>query len=80
MTDQASAKTAIRKRMFFAAERRGESGLRFGFQWCPNCKGRGELCVERSTDSAEIAAFEECLRCGGQRVVAVDGFQRDASA
>jgi DnaJ-class molecular chaperone len=80
MTDETSTKAAIRRRMFFAAEKRGESGLRFGFQWCPTCKGRGELCVERSTDGSRVAAFEECPSCAGERVVAVDGLPPDTGA
>jgi hypothetical protein len=34
MTSNQATKAEIRKRMFFASEARGESGDRFGFQWC----------------------------------------------
>jgi hypothetical protein len=68
MSADASTKTAIRKRLFFAAEQRGESGARHGFQWCAACRGRGEVCT-KGGGANESYAFELCAACCGERIL-----------
>jgi len=75
-----STKAAIRKRMFFAVEDRGESGMRFGFQWCSLCRGQGEICNERSIGGVHTAAFEICTNCKGERILAIQPPANNAGA
>ncbi len=62
-------KEAIRRRLFSAAVRRGDNTPQFGFQVCPNCSGRGSICMEREVDGRWVAAFEECPTCQGETMV-----------
>lgn len=73
-----ATKVAIRKRMFFATEARGETGARFGFQWCDQCRGLGEICIERSSNGVHTAGFETCTVCDGARVLATEPLATDA--
>lgn len=63
-------KIEIRKRLFFAAARKGVSQAH-GFQWCGNCRGSGEICVEHQRDSQAWAVFELCPQCHGEKLVAI---------
>lgn len=62
-------KTAIRRRMFLAAVRKGNRAPQHGFQLCPMCRGQGSVCIERNEGGAHTAAFEECPRCKGETIV-----------
>lgn len=62
-------KEAIRRRLFIAAVRSGNQTPQFGFQICPDCGGRGSICVEREVSGRRSAAFEECPECHGETIV-----------
>ena len=68
-----AAKDAIRRRGFFAAEAKGQSGAPFGYRWCPECRGRGDVCVDHADGDLRWASFETCATCRGDRIVALDG-------
>jgi len=80
MTSNQTTKTEIRRRMFFAVEARGESGERFGFQWCVNCRGSGDVCVERLVGGRHMAIFDLCVICLGERIIALQASASDADA
>jgi DnaJ-class molecular chaperone len=71
MTD--SIKIRIRKRLFIAAEARGEAGSEYRVKWCSYCQGRGVVCVEQiGKDGFAFAAMETCTTCNGEKVTEVE--------
>ena len=69
MDDQESLKRDIRKRMFLAKARAGQTDALHGWRWCAPCRGRGDVCREYARGDERWAVFERCEDCGGEGVV-----------
>ncbi|MFZ5637704.1 MAG: hypothetical protein ACOY82_14080 [Pseudomonadota bacterium] len=61
--------TAIRRRLFMANVRKGDSRAMHGFVWCPTCRGEGEACREYADGETHWASFEICEACGGEKAI-----------
>lgn len=65
------SKQEIRRRLFLAAVSKGNITPQFGYQLCPDCGGRGSVCVERSQNGVRTATFEPCANCQDSKIVPV---------
>ena len=69
MNQTEATKIAIRKRLFFEAAQRSTIVAAHGFQWCPRCSGRGDVCIEHQLGTKRWAAFELCPDCQGEKII-----------
>jgi hypothetical protein len=69
VSNSKEVKISIRKRLFFSALARGESGERYGFKLCLCCRGKGAVCVEYQDGKSHYAAFQDCPVCNGEKII-----------